>query len=233
MTRDGLSTYGVASEPGSEHRPPWPDGVVYHGSRLLLVVALAVTITGLFPPMGGATLGRFEEGMVLPDAVIAQVPFTIPKSTAELQRERADAAAGVPPTFNYRPEAGDTMVVRLDRLFVRLDSITSEGDSLSAGGDSLSSGGGSEMLRADLLEASIVVSPQQAVLLMDQATRRLLRNTATLGVRRYATIGVVDATESRELTLDRVVIQDPGAESRRSEATEKHTDRGRPPGADC
>lgn len=214
MTRDGLSTYGVASEAGGDHvRPPWPDGVVYHGSRLLLLVVLAATITTLFPPMGGSTLGRFEEGMVLPEAVIAQVPFTIPKSTADLQRERADAAAGVPPTFNYRPEAGDTMAVRLQRLFARLDSVASEGDSIATGGDS-------EILRADLLEASIVVSPQQAVLLMDEATRRLLRTTSTMGVRRYAMIGVVDATESRELTLDRVLIQDPGADSRRSEATE-------------
>ena len=87
MTRDGRSTYTVATQTQSDHvRPPWPDGVVYHGSRLLLVVALAGAVTALFPPMGGSTLGRFEEGMVLTDAVIAQVPFTIPKSTAELQR---------------------------------------------------------------------------------------------------------------------------------------------------
>ena len=207
MTRDGLSIYSVDSKARADHvRPPWPDGVVYHGSRLLLVVALAVTITGLFPPMGESTLGRFEEGMVLSDAVIAQVPFTIPKSTAELQRERADAAAGVPPTFNYRPEAGDTMAVRLGRFFTRLDSVVSEGDS--------------EIVRADLLEASIVASPGQAVLLMDEATRRLLSTTSVSGVRRYAEMGVVDATESRELTQDRVLIQDPGEDSRRSEARE-------------
>ena len=207
MTRDGLSIYSVDSKARADHvRPPWPDGVVYHGSRLLLVVALAVTITGLFPPMGESTLGRFEEGMVLSDAVIAQVPFAIPKSTAELQRERADAAAGVPPTFNYRPEAGDTMAVRLGRFFTRLDSVVSEGDS--------------EIVRADLLEASIVASPGQAVLLMDDATRRLLSTTSVSGVRRYAEMGIVDATESRELTLDRVLIQDSGEDSRRSEARE-------------
>ena len=183
-------------------RPPWPDGVVYHGSRLLVVVALAVTITALFPPIGGATLGRFEVGMVLTEAVIAEVPFTIPKSTEELQRERADAAAGVPPTFNYRPEAGDTMVVRLGRFFARLDSVASEGDS--------------ETLRADLLEASVVATPQQAVLLIDDTTRGLLSTTSVSGVRRYAEMGIVDATEARELTVESVLIQDPGAEDRRS-----------------
>ena len=203
MTRDSVSTYGVAREGhGDQVRPPWPDGVVYHGSRLLLVVALAGTITALFPPMGGATLGRFDVGMVLTEAVIAEVLFTIPKSTEELQRERADAAAGVPPTFNYRPEAGDTMVVRLGRFFARLDSVASEGDS--------------ETLRADLLEASVVATPQQAVLLIDDTTRGLLSITSVSGVRRYAEMGIVDATEARELTVESVLIQDPGAEDRRS-----------------
>ena len=203
MTRDSLSTYGVAPEGhGDQVRPPWPDGVVYHGSRLLLVVALAGTITALFPPIGGATLGRFEVGMVLTEAVIAEVPFTIPKSTEELQRERADAAAGVPPTFNYRPEAGDTMVVRLGRFFARLDSVASEGDS--------------ETLHADLLEASVVATPQQAVLLIDDTTRGLLSTTSASGVRRYAEMGIVDATEARELSVESVLIQDPGAEDRRS-----------------
>ena len=207
MTRDGLSTYSVDREGQGDHvRPPWPDGVVYHGSRLLLVVALAGAITALFPPMGQSTLGRFEVGMVLTDPVIAQVPFTIPKATADLQQERADAAAGVPPTFNYRPEVGDSMAVRLDRFFVDLDTV-------SVGDDS-------ELLREHLLEESVVASPQQAVLLMDEANRWLLRTTSIMGVRRYAMIGVVDATEASELTVARVLIQDPGAESRRSEARE-------------
>jgi hypothetical protein len=166
---------------------------VYHGTRLLLLLVLAMTITLLFPPMRGSTLGFFEEGMVLTEPVIAEVPFTIPKSTAELQRERADAAAGVSPTFSYRPEAGDTMVVRLSRFFLHLDSVAAIGDS--------------EILRADLIESSVVASPQQAFLLMDDTTRELLRSTSIAGVRRYAEMGVLDATEERELSGDVVLIQ--------------------------
>ena len=197
MTRDSLSTYGVAPEGhGDQVRPPWPDGVVYHGSRLLLVVALAGTITALFPPIGGATLGRFEVGMVLTEAVIAEVPFTIPKSTEELQRERADAAAGVPPTFNYRPEAGDTMVS---------GSVGSSPDSTRS-------------LRRAIRRPSAricskrqsVATPQQAVLLIDDTTRGLLSTTSASGVRRYAEMGIVDATEARELSVESVLIQDPG-----------------------
>ena len=73
MTRDGRSTYTVASQTQPDHvRPTWPDGVVHHGSRLLLMVALAVSITALFLPMGGPTLGQYEVGDVLPEPVIAQ-----------------------------------------------------------------------------------------------------------------------------------------------------------------
>ena len=203
MTRDGRSTYIVASQTQPDHvRPPWPEGVVYHGSRVLLVVALAGTITALFLPMGGSTLGQYEVGDVLPEPVIAQVDFTIPKPTADLQRERAAAAEGVPPTFNYRPEAGDTMAVGLRRFFARLDSIALEGDS--------------EMLRAHVMDASVLASPQQAVLLMDEATRRLLSSISVFGVQRDAMIGVVDPTEERELTVESVLIQDPGVDDRRS-----------------
>ena len=202
MTRDGRSTYTVSQTQPDHVRPTWPDGVVYHGSRLLLVVAVAGTITALFPPMGESELGQFEEGMVLTEPVIAQVPFTIFKPGEELVQERAEAAAGVPPTFNYRPEAGDTMAVRLVRFFARLDSVAFEGDS--------------EMLRADLLEASVVVDPQQAVLLMDDTTRQRLSYTAVSGVRRYAMMGVVDATGASELNVESVLIQDPAAENRRS-----------------
>ena len=201
MTRDGFSTYGVASEAQPDHvRPPWPDGVVYHGSRLLLVLAVAGTITALFLPMGGSILGQYEVGEVLSEPVIAEVDFTIRKSTAELQRERADVEGGVPPTFNYKPEAGDTMAVRLGRFFARLDSVALEGDS--------------EMLRAHLMDASVLASPQQAVLLMEEATRRLLSSISVFGVQRDAMIGVVDPTEERELR-ESVLIQDPGVNDRR------------------
>ena len=204
MTRDGLSTFGVVSEAQPDHvRPPWPDGVLYHGSRLLLLVALAGTVTALFLPMGGSgTLDQYEVGEVLAEPIIAEVPFTILKPTGELLRERQDAAAGVPPTFNYRPEAGDTMFVQLGRFFAGLDSVASEGDP-----DSLS---------AHLTEANVVVNPQQAVLLMDEATRRLLSTTSLSGVRRYAGIGVVDATGESELTVASILVQDPGAGDRRS-----------------
>ena len=203
MTRSGRGgqipiSHGDSEEP----RPVWPDGVLYHGSRLLLIVGVAAIVTALFPPMGRSTVGRYSVGMVLTEPVIAEVPFAVPKSVAELQRERADAAAGVPPTFNFRLEAGDTMEVRLGRFFDQLDTIASAGDP--------------EALRRFLLVSSVVARLEQATLLMDDETRGLLRTTAVSGARQYAAQGVMEASQAQQLTAERVLFQDPDVESRRS-----------------
>ena len=38
------------------------------------------------------------------------MPFTVPKTPEELRREQEEAARGVPPVFDYRPAAGDSVV---------------------------------------------------------------------------------------------------------------------------
>ena len=208
MTRDGLSTYSVASAAQPDHvRPTWPDGVLFHGSRLLLLLAVAGAITTLFLPMGRSPLGQYQLGDVQDADVIAEVPFAVPKPLDQLQQERQEAGAGVRSTFNYRPETGETMAVRLGEFFARLDTVALEGNS--------------EMLRAHLGDESVQVSPQQAVLLMDELTRRLLNFTAVDGVRRDATRGVVDAAGASQLTVESILVQDVVAEDRRLMAREE------------
>ena len=197
MTRDSLSTYGVASESQPDHaRPVWPDGVVHHGLRLLLLFGMAGAITALFLPMGRSTLGQYDLGDVLSEPVIAEVPFSILKSLEVLSRDRTAAGLGIPPTFNYRPAVGDSMAVQLEMFFERLDSVSSEGDS--------------EALRTHLGNESVSADSMQAILLTDEPTRRLLEEIAVAGVRRYAEIGVIDPTDAVQLNVDSVRIQDPG-----------------------
>ena len=199
MTRNGQGGRPPVSDGSSEEpRPLWPDGVLYHGSRLLLIVGVAAVITALFPPVGRSTVGRYSVGMVLTEPVIAEVPFIVPKPTAELQRERAEVAAGVPPTFDFRSEAADTMTARLGRFFDQLDTIASGGDP--------------ETLRRYLLASSVVTRLDQAELLMVEETRALLRMTAISGVRQYTPQGVMEASQARELTAERVLIQDADGE---------------------
>ena len=191
-------SHGASREP----MPPWPDGVLHHGVRLLLLVGVAAIVTALFPPMGRSPVGRYSVGMVLTEPVIAEVPFLVPKSPAELQRERADAAAGVPPTFGFRPEAGDTMAARLGRFFDQLDTLAAAGDP--------------ETLRRFLLASSVAARLDRATLLMDPETRRLLRQTSISGSRRYANQGIMEVSEAQELTAEQVLLQEIDSESRRS-----------------
>tara|TARA_B100000678_G_scaffold57173_2_gene45951 strand:+ start:2189 stop:4486 length:2298 start_codon:yes stop_codon:yes gene_type:complete len=168
---------------------------------------MAGAITALFLPMGTSTLGQYQVGEVLSEGVIAEVDFIILKSEEDLSLERALAEGGIPPTFNYRPAVGDSMVVQLGRFFERLDSAVSDAALL----------GDSEMLRAHLEEVeSVTASPQQAILLMDEPTRLRLREVSVSGVQEYAEIGVVDPTDESELNAATIRIQDPGQEDRRS-----------------
>ena len=195
MTRDSHSTYGVAGGSQPDHaRPVWPDGVVHHGSRLLLLFTLAGAITALFIPMGTATLGQYAVGDVLTEPVIAEVTFSILKSTQEVALERTAAGLGIAPTFNYLPEVGDSMAVQLEMFFDRLDSVSVDG---------------AEMLRAHLVDESVFATPQQAILLTDEPTRALLEEIVVDGVRRYAEVGVIGPTDEIQLNVDNIRIQDP------------------------
>jgi len=190
----------------SDSSVPLSQKFIFHGLRILLVLVLVGFVIALFPPKGPPVLGSYFEGLVLSDPVIAEISFTVPKSVSELQRDRSDAAAGVPPTFRYRPEATDSMRLSLNRFFDQLDSLAYLGDE--------------GVVRAFLLDQSLNASTEQASLLLDVETRRLLRDNALLGAQEYALQGIVDAGQARELNTDRVLIQDPGIEDRRSISSE-------------
>tara|TARA_Y100000590_G_scaffold467657_1_gene647280 strand:- start:200 stop:2533 length:2334 start_codon:yes stop_codon:yes gene_type:complete len=186
--------FQVFEKPSENVMPLWPDGIIYHGSRILLITGLAVIVTLLFPPVGKTTIGRYSEGMVLTDPVIAEVPFVVPKSVTELQRERADAAAGVPPTFDHRIELNDTMVVRLEKFFDQLDTVAISNDL--------------EVLSSFLLASSIVTTPDQNVLFLEDDVRKILRNTAISSVKDYGIKGVIEASQSNEIKAGRVLVRD-------------------------
>ncbi len=199
MTQDGRGTAQLP-ESRAEARPVWPDGVVYHGARFLLLVALAVAITLLFPPMGRPADVGLALGDVVPVDQHAQVRFRVPKSSEELGRERDDAAAGVPPTLDHRPDVADSVSARLTLFFERLDT-------LAAGQDSAA-------VRSVLQSVSVPASQAQVALLLNDDERRRLRATALRAIRELLAPGVVDATQAQALTADNVNIRDPGAERR-------------------
>jgi putative nucleotidyltransferase with HDIG domain len=106
----------------------WPDAVVHHGFRIALLVGLTFLLHLLFPVAPVPDFPQFELGMVPQEDIIAEQRFTIPKSDADLAREREEAATAVAPVFRFDPTARDTMLRRV-RLFVaHVDSAANEGD---------------------------------------------------------------------------------------------------------
>lgn len=175
----------------------WPDGVVHHGGRVLLLVSLATLVTLFFPPDSRLSVARYEEGMVAEADVIAEIPFSVPKSTEELERDRAEAAAAVPPIFVHRPEASDSMAARLTRFFARADSAARAPDPVEA-------------VQELLIRSGISSSPVQARLLADDRAREQVREAALAAARRILPRGVVDASQPQLFTAGRVTVRREG-----------------------
>jgi cyclic-di-AMP phosphodiesterase PgpH len=188
-------------------RPVWPDGAIHHGIRFLILFVLAGVVTMLFPPASRGGPARYSEGQVLEEDVIAEVTFSIPKNLDELMRDQDDAAAGVPPTFDYRPEAIDTMTARLNRFFDGLDAAAKSGDPVQVG--------------LFLSNVQLGGDSTRAALMLDEGNRTLLRRTATQAARELLTDGLIETSQTSELTAGRVWVRDPATGERvaRSESS--------------
>jgi putative nucleotidyltransferase with HDIG domain len=193
--RSGVSVLkSLSGEPGHG----WGERVVHHGARVLLLLALATLITVLFLPVAGLRMTRYVEGMVAPEDVIAKVPFDVPKSAAELARDRSLAMQSVPPTFDDAPDAADTMATRLRRFFDRVDSAAAHGQ--RAGVENV------------LQQASVVATPSQVDALLNPQTRRLLRRTALSATSDFVPKGVADAGQTLDITAATVTVREGNTE---------------------
>ncbi len=179
---DGLST-----------RPTgvWPDAVLHHGARIALLLLVAVTVTALFPPVTSITMVGYELGTVVEEDLIAEFPFAVPKSAEELARERADAAASVPPTFDFRPDAADSMAVRLERFFAAVDSAVGQGEAAA--------------LEDYLSRVRIRTQPAQLALLVEPDSRAQLRRASLRAAQEILPGGVIESES--DITTDRVAVR--------------------------
>jgi putative nucleotidyltransferase with HDIG domain len=179
-------------------RPPrrgWPDAPLHHGARLLLLIAVAAAVTALFPPFDRSAQSRYQEGTVAAEDVFARVPFQVPKTPEELERDRAEARSAVPPTFDYAPEAADTMAARLTRFFARLDSARGMGDTTA--------------LHEALRISSIAAQPAQVTLLAEDRVFDMVRRTALRAVREILPRGVADNSHLQSISTDNLTVRDP------------------------
>ena len=96
--------------------PPRKLQLGFHGKRVALAVGLAIFTYLLFPASPVVDFPVYEVGSVASDNVIAPFAFSVPKSDAELTKERDAAAATVEPVFDYVPAALDSTRRQLGAL---------------------------------------------------------------------------------------------------------------------
>lgn len=189
----GASTGSVLRRLSADPGESLGKRVVHHGSRVVLLVAVAALVAFLFPPISGMNVERYEVGMVAPEDVIAQVPFMVPKSVEELARDRAVALQSVPPTYDLFPEAADTMARHLTAFFDAMDAAAVSGDRAT--------------LERVLQVGSILATESQMLRLMDPTNRGTLRRLALRAASQILPRGVADASQVLEITTPTVTVR--------------------------
>jgi len=180
----------------------WPDGALHHGSRVGLLLLLALSVTLLFPPEPRPEVARFQAGMVADEDVIASLTFGVPKNPEDLERERAAAAASVPPTFRLEPAAALSMRASLENFFQLAEDAQGRPDPHQA-------------LSQGLSDLGIAASFAQRQLLLSDDSRALLRSTALRAADEILPQGVLDEAGRQETVgPGRLLVVDPEGEER-------------------
>jgi putative nucleotidyltransferase with HDIG domain len=163
----------------------------HHGARILLLVALSVFMSALFPPAAPPETDVPAEGSVAPEGIVAEISFSIPKTPAELERDRRLAMEAVPPTFQFQETAADSMTVRLERFFDRLELASERQDAVE------------EVLRT----SRITVTNTQIRYFLDDATRTVLARTAVRAATTILPRGVVDQARLADVRTETVTVR--------------------------
>jgi putative nucleotidyltransferase with HDIG domain len=93
----------------------------FHGARIALALAVALLTYVFFPAAPAVDFPLLEVGSVAPENVSAPFAYTVPKTEAELAKEREDLARSVEPIFAYAPQGTDSARVEIDALRSAVD----------------------------------------------------------------------------------------------------------------
>ena len=98
----------------------------FHGPRIALALGLAIFTYLLFPASPAVDFPVYEVGSVASDNVIAPFAFSVPKTEAELTKERDAAAATVEPVFDFVPSALDSTRRQFAALTQAVDAAAAD-----------------------------------------------------------------------------------------------------------
>ncbi len=201
-----MNRRGSAWRPGEViqtlSRPPqrvWPQGAKHHGARLALLIVLALGVTFAFPAQKSRSFARFAPGEAAQEDVVAEIGFAVPKTPAELARDRAEAQDFVPPTFRHVPEAKDSMEARLARFF---REVAEAAEAQGAPG-----------VERILAREGVTALTGQGGPLLNPSTRDRLQRAA-LRVARELGPRLVDQADAAFIKQGRVILREESGEER-------------------
>ena len=189
---------------GSLSHAPGPNGTgnaLYHGARAFLLIILAVLVTALFPRSTAVGVGPYELGVVATEDVIAEFAFPVPKSPEELNREQIEVAATVPATFDFQPEAADSMLSSIGRFLDRVEEVSADQPPGSG-------------IRALFTGVGIPLPDEQVELLLNQSVRDQLRQATMDAIDRWLPDGVVESWEPQVTRVNEIKVREPGLPDR-------------------
>ncbi len=191
----------VARILGEPPEATWPTRIAHHGARVVLLLVTALAVYLLFPAPRVPDAAVLERGVVAPHDVIAEFSFQIPKSDQELLRSQAEAASGVPPAFEYRPAAADSVVAGANAFFATVDSIVANTPAPEQ----------RAALQALTERNRIAATPTATTALLDPARRGAIRASIIEAARELMPRGVLPSQLAAE-SFSAARIQEQGAE---------------------
>ncbi len=196
-----VDRFGLRDAIRALSEPPdrfWPAGLIHHGTRVSLLVGLALLLQVLFPVSPVPDFPVLETGMVAEEDIIARIAFPIYKSDAELARERAEAAAGVAPVFRYETSAADTMLERVRAFFARVDATVA---------NAANEGAARMALRALLQSYALPTGEAVIDLFHDAGSRARLEQAVVDAVRIELPAGIASTADVQESSAKQIRLQ--------------------------
>lgn len=165
----------------------------YHGVRWLLLVFVAVVTYAMFPAPAAGPGQVPAIGAIAPRDVIAPVPFMVPKSPEQLEREGDALARTVRPVYRFSATAYDSAVGAVQGFFRALEAAAPTDP---------------EAVQRAAAGSAVRLAEADAAVLADPDARRAIADlvTAVLGgalSRGVADAGVIRGEPSRMLLLQR------------------------------
>jgi cyclic-di-AMP phosphodiesterase PgpH len=201
VSRDRLR--GAADRLSGEPPKGLRGAVIHHGSRIVVLLALAIGVYLLFPVSPIQDFPVVETGMVAERDIIAQHGFPIYKTDAELQHEREEAATAVAPVFFYDEAAVDSMIANVGTFIVLLDSA------VEAAGTELAV---RNRMRDLLSSWNMPADDDAIVLLRPAANREALARSLERAIHAELPAGVASSTDLEDTRAQHVRIVRDGRE---------------------